>query len=105
MPDLGPDLRQDAVFSRWGSHGSSDRCGVCGAVDATTYHELPSMAGYGLDTAFTCSICGSADIADPIFGTRPQPKPWPPQPETQPETQPDLPATGDGTGPADAAAG
>ncbi|GAB3852321.1 hypothetical protein ACFPIJ_42190 [Dactylosporangium cerinum] len=100
-----PDPEPDAVFG-YGPDGSSEQCGVCGAVNETSYHELPSMAGYDLDTVLTCTICGSADVTDPIFGARPRPKPWPPQPETQPEPSngwPDPHGADDRSGPTDGA--
>ncbi|WP_327007639.1 hypothetical protein OHA72_10410 [Dactylosporangium sp. NBC_01737] len=72
----------ESVFEPYGADGTDLRCGVCGAVDEVTHRDLPSMAGYGFDTATTCTICGSWDGSDPIFGERAHPKPWPPQPGT-----------------------
>ncbi|GAA0902931.1 hypothetical protein [Virgisporangium aurantiacum] len=74
----GPD--PEPVFEPYGTDGAGLRCGVCGAIDEATYRELPSMAGFGDDTATTCTICGSAETTDPVFGLRADPKPWPPQP-------------------------
>ncbi|GAA3449663.1 hypothetical protein [Dactylosporangium matsuzakiense] len=70
----------ESVFGPCGADGTGLRCGVCGAVDEVTHRDLPSMAGYGFDTATTCTVCHSWDGSDPIFGARAHPKPWPPQP-------------------------
>ncbi|MEU1968911.1 hypothetical protein ABZ541_14035 [Micromonospora sediminicola] len=61
---------------------------VCGAVDEIDHVEVPSMAGYGYDTATSCTRCGSSVATDPMFGDHLVRKPWPPQ----------QPATGDPTG-------
>jgi hypothetical protein len=53
-------------------------CGVCGAVDEIDYQELPSMAGYGLDTCTACRRCGSCVTTDPMFGAHVTRNPWPP---------------------------
>ena len=53
-------------------------CTVCGAVDQTRHEELPSMAGYGHDTATTCERCGSTVTTDPMFGAHITRQPWPP---------------------------
>ena len=43
-------------------------CTVCGAVDETEHEEMPSMAGYGRDTATRCTRCRSSVTTNPIFG-------------------------------------
>ncbi|SCL26066.1 hypothetical protein GA0070616_3232 [Micromonospora nigra] len=63
-------------------------CTVCGAVDEIDHVEVPSMAGYGYDTATSCTRCGSSVATDPMFGARLVRKPWPPH----------DPTTGDATG-------
>ncbi|MFF0172914.1 hypothetical protein [Micromonospora profundi] len=63
-------------------------CTVCGAVDEIDHVEMPSMAGYGYDTATSCTRCGSSVATDPMFGDHVTRKPWPAQ----------QPATGDATG-------
>ncbi|RNH99725.1 hypothetical protein EEZ25_22060 [Micromonospora aurantiaca] len=63
-------------------------CTVCGAVDEIDHVEVPSMAGYGLDTITSCNRCGSLIATDPIFGDHLVRKPWPPSP----------PATGGASG-------
>ncbi|MEU4555734.1 hypothetical protein [Micromonospora violae] len=63
-------------------------CTVCGAVDEIDHVEAPSMAGYGHDTATSCTRCGSSVATDPMFGAHITRKPWPPR----------QPATGDATG-------
>ncbi|MFI7208057.1 hypothetical protein [Micromonospora aurantiaca (nom. illeg.)] len=70
--------REEPVFSACGPDGI--RCQVCGAVNAVTVTDVPSMAGYGEDTSTRCTRCGSAEITDPIFGWRPAPATWPPLP-------------------------
>ena len=82
------DPDPDAVFG-YADHPDLDRCRVCGAINEIDYQELPSMVGYGFDTSSTCTICGSSDGTDPMFGSHPYPKPWPPQPE-QPASEPDT---------------
>jgi hypothetical protein len=62
-------------------------CTVCGAVDEIDHVEVPSMVGYGLDTATSCNRCGSSVTTDPMFGDHVIRKPWPPR----------EPATGDAT--------
>jgi hypothetical protein len=62
-------------------------CTVCGAVDEIDHVEVPSMVGYGVDTATSCTHCGSSVTTDPMFGEHVTRKPWPPQ----------EPATGDAT--------
>jgi hypothetical protein len=52
-------------------------CTVCGAVDETEYHELPSMTGSGVDTSTACQRCGSSVTTDPMFGAHVTRKPWP----------------------------
>jgi hypothetical protein len=52
-------------------------CTVCGAVDETDYHELPSMTGSGVDTSTACRRCGSSVTTDPMFGAHVTRKPWP----------------------------
>lgn len=76
----------EPVFG-WADHPDLEQCRVCGAINEIDYQELPSMVGYGFDTASKCTICGSWDGADPMCGSRPHPKPWPPQPE-QPTSDP-----------------
>lgn len=63
-----------------GGEGEGDMtvCTNCGTVDEIEYHELPSMAGYGLDTAAACTRCGSSVTTDPMFGAHITRKPWPP---------------------------
>jgi hypothetical protein len=90
------DPEPDAVFG-YADHPDLDRCRVCGAINEIDYREMPSMVGYGFDTASICAICGSSDSADPMFGLHPNPKPWPPQPE-QPTSEP-TGKPGHGTGP------
>ncbi|MFC4148643.1 hypothetical protein ACFO0M_20510 [Micromonospora mangrovi] len=63
-------------------------CTVCGAVDEIDHVEVPSMAGYGYDTATSCTRCGSSVATDPMFGDHVTRKPWPPH----------NPTTGDATG-------
>ncbi|GAA3302466.1 hypothetical protein Dvina_51560 [Dactylosporangium vinaceum] len=70
----------ESVFEPYGADGTGLRCGMCGAVGEVDFWEMPSMVGYGLDTAITCTVCGSWDGSDPMFGQRAHPKPWPPQP-------------------------
>ncbi|MFG2043946.1 hypothetical protein [Dactylosporangium sp. NPDC048998] len=79
-PIVSTDDEADAVFGWDPTQPELDQCYICGAVDETVRRELPSMAGYGTDTTTTCTICGSWEGTDPIFGWRPHPKPWPPQP-------------------------
>lgn len=52
-------------------------CTVCGAIDETEYHELPSMTGSGVDTNTACQRCGSSVTTDPMFGAHVTRKPWP----------------------------
>ncbi|MBQ1050826.1 hypothetical protein KBX50_20420 [Micromonospora sp. C51] len=63
-------------------------CTVCGAVDEIDHVEVPSMAGYGYDTATSCTRCGSCVVSDPMFGDHLVRKPWPPP----------APTPGDATG-------
>jgi len=72
------DAQDAPLFETWGPDGTSLRCTVCGAVDDIDHQELPSMAGYGYDTCTTCTLCGSAEISDPIFGLRVHRAAWPP---------------------------
>ncbi|MGC4864679.1 hypothetical protein ACLQ3B_04490 [Micromonospora sp. DT53] len=57
-------------------------CTVCGAVDEIDHVEVPSMAGYGHDTATSCTRCGSSVATDPMFGAHITRKPWPPHAPT-----------------------
>jgi hypothetical protein len=100
------DARPEPVFG-WDEHPDMERCRVCGAINEIDYQEMPSMAGYGVDTASTCTICGSSDVGDPMFGSHAHPKPWPPQPEqpvNEPRATPDHgPGPGCGEEPAGSA--
>jgi hypothetical protein len=79
----GPQFPADGtggepIFTTCGADGGSVRCRVCGAVDEIHHDEVASMASYGQDTYIRCTRCGSVETADPIFGWRAKPAPWPP---------------------------
>ncbi|MEV4539340.1 hypothetical protein AB0J82_36765 [Asanoa sp. NPDC049518] len=70
------------LFALEGDPGGGRRepmtvCTVCGAVDETEYHQLPSMAGFGYDTVTICGQCGSSVATDPMFGAHITRRPWP----------------------------
>ncbi|RLK23820.1 hypothetical protein DER29_1699 [Micromonospora sp. M71_S20] len=62
-------------------------CTVCGAVDEIDHVEVPSIAGYGHDTATSCTRCGSSVATDPVFGGHVTRKPWPPHTPTTGSTR------------------
>jgi hypothetical protein len=72
------DDAHGGLFQSWGPDGEQERCTVCHAINDIDYDEMPSMVGYGHDTATRCRRCGSTETTDRMFGARTRRAPWPP---------------------------
>lgn len=89
------------LFTPTDHDGEYQVCTVCGAVDEIDHVQVPSMLGYGHDTATTCRRCGSSVSTDPMFGAHIDRRPWPPLAGAEPrppQVAGAAPATDDGAG-------
>lgn len=48
--------------------GSNEPCPSCGGVNTRHEEPIPSMMGYGEETALTCDDCGETFPEDPLHG-------------------------------------